>query len=203
MNASGNLTFVNVFDGTDGKGLFYPVTQASDKFLYGTTEEGGLLDPQGGDVFRLSTKGKIRILHSFDQNVPNGIIPNAKLIEGTDGMLYGTAALGGSGTRGTIFRIDPTDLGPVKSVSAPDTIQSGKSATGQVTLFEPAPSGGVMVSLTAGFGAASVPESVKVPANKTKATFKIDTRQIGAPATIRIYGSVAGQGTRTVTTVTP
>ncbi|MBV8798284.1 MAG: hypothetical protein JO208_00510 [Alphaproteobacteria bacterium] len=205
VDQSGNLTFVNRFDSSDGKGLFFPVTQLSDGFLYGTTEEGGLRDPQGGDVFRLSTGGKIRILHSFDSNADSerGYIPNAKLILGTDGKLYGTTALGGKKRLGTIFRIDADDLGAVKTVSAPARIKSGHSAQGRVTLFKPAPAGGVVVNLNAGFGAASVPATVTVAEGQTSAKFRIDTMQIGAEATIRLYGSVNGQGLRTQFVVTP
>jgi uncharacterized repeat protein (TIGR03803 family) len=204
VDAAGNLSFVNRFDSADGKGLFYPVTQLGDRFLYGTTEEGGLLDPQGGDIFRLSTDGKIRILHSFDTDVPEGgFIPNAKLIVGTDGKLYGTTALGGKKRLGTIFRFEPHDLGAVKSVSAPASIKSGQRGTGRVTLFKPAANGGTTVKLFAGFGAASVPATVTVPEGKTSAKFRIDTMQIGAQATIRLYGSVDGQGLRTEFVVNP
>ncbi|MBV9570310.1 MAG: hypothetical protein JO056_03625 [Alphaproteobacteria bacterium] len=204
VDVAGNLSFVNRFDSADGKGLFYPVTQISDGFLYGTTEEGGLLDPQGGDIFRLSTEGKIRILHSFDTDVPQeGFIPNAKLIQGTDGKLYGTTALGGKKRLGTIFRFDAKDVGPVKTVSAPKEMQSGTSTRGKVTLFKPAPQGGTVVNLNAGFGAITVPATVTVPAGETTAKFKIDSMKIGAQATIRIYGSVNGQGLRTVVIVNP
>ncbi len=201
--AEGVVTVVNQFDGADGKGPFFPVTQAADGFLYGSTEHGGLLDPQGGDVFRLTTDGDLRVLHSFDPDVPEGIIPNARLIEGIDGRLYGTAALGGKKGRGAIFRIAPGDLGPVKKVSAPKEMQSGKRATGKVTLFEPAPIGGTVVALFAGFGAITVPPTVTVPEGQTTATFRIDSFKIGVPSSIRIYASVGGQGARDTVLVNP
>lgn len=205
VDPAGNLSFVNRFDSADGKGLFFPVTQPSNGFLYGTAEHGGLRDPQGGDVFRLSTDGKIRILHSFDSSADpeRGFIPNSKLIVGADGKLYGTTALGGKKRLGTIFRVEPHDLGVVKNISAPATIQSGESGKGKVTLFKPAPAGGLVVKLNAGFGAASVPPTVTVPEGQTTAKFRIDTMQITAPATIRLYGAVDGQGLRTEFTVTP
>ena len=199
----GVVSYVNQFDGADGKGLFFPVTPRADNFLYGTAEHGGLLDPQGGDVFRLTATGDLRVLHSFDPDVSKGIIPNSRLIEGADGKLYGTAALGGKKGRGAIFRIDPQDLGPVMNISAPGEVSSGHSATGKVALFEPAPPGGTVVALNAGFGAITVPPTVTVPSGRTSAKFRIDTRKIGAPAVIRIYASVQGQGTRTVVVVNP
>jgi uncharacterized repeat protein (TIGR03803 family) len=203
VDANGLVTTVNRFDGTDGKGLVFPVTQAANGYLYGTAEQGGLLDFQGGDVFRLSVDGDLRILHSFDPDLAKGIIPNAALVRGTDGMFYGTAALGGKKGLGTVYRFDPADLGPLKTVSAPEQIQSGKSATGKVTLFAAAPQGGTVVELNAGFGAVTVPPTVTVPQGRTSARFPIETRKIGAQATVRIYAGVAGQGTRTEVVVNP
>ncbi|MGM9488545.1 choice-of-anchor tandem repeat GloVer-containing protein [Ideonella sp. YS5] len=199
----GLVSDLNRFDGADGKGLFFPVTRTAAGHLYGTAEHGGLLDPQGGDVFRLAPNGDLRVLHSFDPDVPNGIIPNARLIEGADGKLYGTAALGGKKGRGTIFRIDPDDLGSLQAISAPVQMQSGTRASGEVSLFKPAPGGGTVVTLSAGFGAITVPPTVTVPEGQTRAKFRIDSMKIGAPATIRIYASVQGQGTRAVVIVNP
>jgi uncharacterized repeat protein (TIGR03803 family) len=201
--SEGVVTTVNKFDGADGKGPIFPLTRRPDGFLYGSTEEGGLLDPQGGDVFRMTTEGDLRVLHSFDPDIPKGIIPNARLVAGSDGKLYGTTALGGKKGRGTVFRIDPDDLGPVEKVSAPEEMPSGTKATGKVTLFAPAPPGGTVVSLNAGFGAITVPPTVTVPQGQASAKFRIDAMKIGVPAVIRIYAHVAGQGTRTEVTVDP
>jgi hypothetical protein len=70
-------------------------------------------------------------------------------------------------------------------------------------LFKPAPQGGTVVNLNAGFGAITVPPTVTVKAGETTAKFKIDSMKIGAQAIIRIYGSVEGQGLRTVVVVNP
>jgi len=146
----------------------------------------------------------LRVLHSFASNKPDGILPNAQLVEGRDGGLYGTAGLGGNSNRGTIYRLDPADLGPVNSISVrPNVIKSGQSAKGKVTLFDPAPGGGLLVTLGAEAGPVSVPDSVIVPAGMNTATFKVKTFKIGAQNISRIYASVDGQGTRTVVTVDP
>jgi uncharacterized repeat protein (TIGR03803 family) len=204
VDTAGNVTMLNRFDGADGRGPRYQFTQAGDEKFYGTALEGGLLDAQGGDVFRLTATGKLRVLHSFASAEAGGILPNAQLVQGNDGALYGTAGLGGSNNRGTIFRLDPLDLGPVALVSVkPDVIVSGKRAVGKVRLFNPAPQGGTVVTLGAQQGQIVIPPSVKVKAGDTIAKFKIDTMKIGAEATVRIYAYVAGQGTRTTVTVTP
>lgn len=203
VDGAGQLTVLNRFDGADGRGPRHPLVQASDGFFYGTTTEGGLLDPQAGVVFRLSAKGELRILHSFDRNAAGGILPNSQLVEnGIDGLLYGTAALGGEGTRGTVFRIDPADLGPVASLSLPDSVQSGENAKGKVKLFQPAPAGGMVVSLGSQ-GPLTLPASVKVPEGATVASFRVKTMKIGAENDTRIYASVKGQGVRAVLRILP
>ena len=204
IDTAGQLSVLNRFDGADGKGPNFELTRGTDGFFYGTAQQGGLLDAQGGAVFRLSANGDYRVLHSFASAVPQGIFPNATLIEASDGFLYGTAALGGTGTRGTVFRIDPADLGPVASVSVhPATVSSGSSVTGKVKLFAPAPAQGLVVMLRAQPGPVTVPQSVKVRAGKTTATFTIDTMKIGAENNSHIYASVQGQGVRTVIRVVP
>jgi uncharacterized repeat protein (TIGR03803 family) len=91
------------------------VVQATDGNLYGTTSGGGANGTAGlGTVFRLTVAGALTTLHSFDYY--DGFNPQAALIQGTDGNLYGTTAEGGTGSActltgagcGTIFRITPT-----------------------------------------------------------------------------------------------
>jgi len=83
--------------------------------LYGTTIEGGGSGCASGNgcgtVFRISTTGTERVLHSFDG--PRGEYPQAGVID-LNGMLYGTTtggdATGCSGSIGcgTVFRLSPS-----------------------------------------------------------------------------------------------
>ncbi len=75
--------------------------QASNGFLYGTAQNGGV--SSSGYVFRLSTSGTATILHSFN-GTSDGGTPTSSLIEGSDGNLYGTTTTGGIGN-GTLFRM--------------------------------------------------------------------------------------------------
>ena len=86
--------------------------QASDGNLYGTTEFGGTNSncPSGcGSIFKMTLDGALTTLHSFDGT--NGRGPQAALVQGPDGNLYGTTsggglALGGCANGcGTIFQI--------------------------------------------------------------------------------------------------
>ena len=204
IDASNNVTFVNIFDGADGWKPNFRIFQAADGFFYGSTPEGGMLDFQGGGIFRLSTTGVLRVLHSFLTSGPEGFAPNSELIQGVDGALYGVTGIGGTAGRGTLFRLDQRVIGPIGSISvSPGVIHSGQTSTGTVTLSRPAPAGGTKVTLGALQGQIVIPASVTVPSGAKTATFTINTLNILASAKVRIYASIGGQAVRTVITVLP
>ena len=204
LGSNGSYATINRFDGGDGFKPHFGVLQASDGFFYGTTPRGGLLDFQAGALFRLDAIGNLSVLHSFTQaDTSAGIIPNSRLIEGTDGALYGAIGIGGVNGHGTIFRLDPRVPGPVASLGfRPASVVAGEAATGKVTLPSPAPPGGVLVEVRAASFEASVPGTVRVPGGATTATFQIHTSTLAA-TDIRVYASVGGQGVRAVLAVVP
>ncbi|MGA8325599.1 MAG: choice-of-anchor tandem repeat GloVer-containing protein [Candidatus Cybelea sp.] len=74
--------------------------------LYGTTSYCGADGYVGGTVFSLTTAGKERVLHTFDQYT-DGYAPEAGLLD-VDGTLYGTTAAGGTTGHygyGTVFAL--------------------------------------------------------------------------------------------------
>ncbi|HYV86578.1 MAG TPA: choice-of-anchor tandem repeat GloVer-containing protein [Patescibacteria group bacterium] len=81
----------------------------TDNVLYGTTSEGGL--GTYGTVFRMNQDGSgFLILKNFSFNSTGGY-PDAGLIQGTDGALYGTASQGGTGFNGTLFKLNTNGSG--------------------------------------------------------------------------------------------
>ncbi len=77
--------------------------------LYGTTGYGGSGLGGYGTVFELSPSNGSwteKILHNFDDNNQDGLIPNASLIFDGSGNLYSTTYGGGAGY-GTVFEIIP------------------------------------------------------------------------------------------------
>jgi uncharacterized repeat protein (TIGR03803 family) len=75
-----------------------------DGNLYGTATEGGALNQ--GTVFKLTPKGKLKVLHSFDGG-NDGRFPTGGLIMDGDGNLYGTTPGGGVNIAGTAFKLTP------------------------------------------------------------------------------------------------
>ncbi len=94
----------------DGQRPSAAVIEATDGFLYGTTGEGGNFGL--GTVFRSDMAGSnFSVLASFDGT--NGAYPEARLLEASDGLLYGTTSGGGPGTNdyGVVFRLHKDGTG--------------------------------------------------------------------------------------------
>jgi len=90
------------FSYSDGGYSFGGVIEASNGALYGTTNYGG---PSGyGTVFTLQPDGTgFATVHSF--TYADGSYPQAGVIEGDDGLLYGTTNYGGTGGGGTVYQV--------------------------------------------------------------------------------------------------
>src|SRR5262249_28545153 len=77
------------------------LVQAADGWLYGTANGSG---PHGfGTLFRTDLSGNLSVVHDFD-GAADGAGPQADLLEGSDGALYGTAGALGANGHGTAFR---------------------------------------------------------------------------------------------------
>jgi uncharacterized repeat protein (TIGR03803 family) len=97
----------NSIDPTDGYWAEAAMIQANDGAFYGVTKQGGNTDVKlgsDGTIFRLSVGGNLTTLFRF--NGTNGAYPEAALLEGQDGALYGTTYRGGLWDSGTVFRLD-------------------------------------------------------------------------------------------------
>lgn len=87
----------------DGTRPVAALLEGSDGALYGTTGGGGALGY--GTVFRLSEDGSTySVLWSFT-GAADGAYPEARLLEASDGFLYGTASGGGTNDYGVVFRL--------------------------------------------------------------------------------------------------
>jgi uncharacterized repeat protein (TIGR03803 family) len=100
---SGNVVTLFSFTQETGGPPTGGLLQASDGLLYGVTRGGGA--HSHGTIYRLDTSGGFTLLHDFGSGT-DGTLAYTGLVQGSDGALYGTTALGGLNNAGTIFRID-------------------------------------------------------------------------------------------------
>jgi uncharacterized repeat protein (TIGR03803 family) len=106
-------TFGNADD--DGDGPWGGLVQGSGGALYGTTSSGGTGTNSpwccGGTVFKLNKDGSgYSVLYSFGVTAADGISPG-RLVEGSEGALYGSTAYGGSNDAGTVFKLNKDGSG--------------------------------------------------------------------------------------------
>jgi uncharacterized repeat protein (TIGR03803 family) len=105
LTLAGTETILHTFTGgsSDGANPVAGVTQGSDGNFYGVTSAGGASNL--GTLFKLTPSGTETILHTFTGGSSDGANPQANLVQGTDGNLYGTTIAGGSSADGTFFKV--------------------------------------------------------------------------------------------------
>jgi len=100
----GGYTLLHHFGNHENNGIApNGVIEGHDGALYGTTmgSRGG-----AGIVYRISAGGAdFEILYNFTSGGDGPEYPGSALVQGSDGMLYGTTQFGGASGQGTIFRI--------------------------------------------------------------------------------------------------
>jgi uncharacterized repeat protein (TIGR03803 family) len=103
LTTSGSLTTLHAFArATNGANPYAGLVQAGDGNFYGVTETGGTSG--FGTVFELTSSGSFATLHSFAGGNDGGN-PYGRLVEGSNGLLYGTAKNDGGAGNGSVFRI--------------------------------------------------------------------------------------------------
>ena len=102
MTSGGSLTTLHALTASEGSSPTGGVIFASDGYLYGTTNQGGT--NSDGTIFKVSTSGAFTKLHDFS-GTSDGAQPVGKLVQASDGNLYGVTNLGGANSCGSIFQI--------------------------------------------------------------------------------------------------
>ncbi len=120
QNGSNFSVLHSFLSGADGKNPHAAVLCASDGFLYGTTYFS--TSTTRGTVFKMDTNGNnYSIIHTFT-GAPDGQDPAGRLIQSTNGLLYGTCVFGGVNGRGCVFYINTsgTTCAPLYSFTSSD-----------------------------------------------------------------------------------
>jgi uncharacterized repeat protein (TIGR03803 family) len=132
LTTAGDLTYLHKLFvcncGTAmGAGPVGRLVQRADGLFYGVTSGGGASND--GTIYSMTSSGVVVPLHSFNGAV-DGIRPNATLVAGRDGRLYGTTS--GFNTPGTVFKFAFAPDAPTNVVAAA-TSTSG-TGTGEIRL---------------------------------------------------------------------
>jgi len=117
ITPSGTLTTLHNFCSQsgcpDGSLPSGGLVQASDGNFYGTTALGGTFNH--GTLFKITPSGTLTTLYNFfcsESDCTDGVGPTGRLVQATDGDLYGTTGGGGNtacgGGCGTVFKITTT-----------------------------------------------------------------------------------------------
>lgn len=103
ISSTGDFTVVYTFSaGSDGAYPYAGLLRAADGSLYGTTSGAG--DYGAGTVFRLAVDGTVSVVYAFTGGA-DGASPYSSVVQGADGLLYGTTYSGGASGYGTIYRL--------------------------------------------------------------------------------------------------
>jgi uncharacterized repeat protein (TIGR03803 family) len=113
ISSDGTLTTLYSFcaqpNCVDGAFPIGTLALGNDGNFYGTTYGGGEgVHGNDGTVYKVTPSGRLTTLYSFCINYycTDGDLPNAGIVQGTDGNFYGTTANGGSSRGyGTVFKI--------------------------------------------------------------------------------------------------
>jgi uncharacterized repeat protein (TIGR03803 family) len=100
----GMSTLYSFTDGTSGANPYGRLLQGANGSFYGTTAQGGTNGY--GTLFSLTTRNVMTSPYSFTGGV-DGANPVAGLVQGSDGIFYGTTLYGGANSYGSIFKMTP------------------------------------------------------------------------------------------------
>lgn len=123
IGTDGSFKTLHTFTGLlDGRFPTGPLTLGGDGNFYGTTLSGGLQDGSFilggcpltsfdgsaykgcGTVYRMTTKGAVKVLHKFDFKNGDGWVPTG-VMQASDGFLYGTTVQRSIDSGGVLFKL--------------------------------------------------------------------------------------------------
>ncbi len=109
-------TVLHEFDETTGANPLSGLVKGTDGKIYGITTIGGQYG--NGTIYQVDISPDAAVvytlLHEFDGI--NGTGATAKLIQGSNGKIYGTTSSGGTVNKGTVFQLDHSEATPVYTV---------------------------------------------------------------------------------------
>jgi uncharacterized repeat protein (TIGR03803 family) len=105
ISPSGDYETLHFMLKQEGSSLQGGLIEGTDGRLYGTATVGGV--PGCGTVYAFSrADSKVKVLHTFNC-ATDGRYPYGRLVQATNGLLYGTTSEGASAEQGTAYRLKP------------------------------------------------------------------------------------------------
>jgi uncharacterized repeat protein (TIGR03803 family) len=103
-SADNETILYNFTGGSDGNNPPAGLVRDKSGLMYGTAGPSPYFS---GTVFKLDQNGTFSVVYDFGSGRPHdGGQPNARLLRGRSGNLYGTTAIGGYSDIGTVFKIN-------------------------------------------------------------------------------------------------
>jgi len=160
--------------------------------------------PPGGTKVTLSSSSANATLPA-SVTVPGGAVFTTFVV-GSQAVARQTVvtltATSGSSSPQALLTLTPPTLTAL-SVS-PSSVKGGVPSTGTVTLSDPAPAGGILVTLSSSnFAIASPASFVTIASGATTATFAITTYGVSATSSVTVTGKLNGNSSSAALTVTP
>jgi uncharacterized repeat protein (TIGR03803 family) len=148
--------FCSVPGCADGRFPAAGLVQASDGDFYGTAQQGGIIkncpvNNYGcGTIFKITPTGKFTTLYTFCtlENCTDGGGPQAPLMQGANGSIYGTAGFGGANDYGDVFEMTTAgQLTVLYSFCAGENCADGTTPTSQLLERD-----AILYGTTSGYG---------------------------------------------------
>lgn len=115
---------LHAFNGNDGNEPTW-LLEANDGTLWGVTFLGGGSGLGDGVLYKIDRARNFTVVHTFTDR-PDGSLPN-KLIQASDGTIYGLSASGGANFGGTVYKVSTTGSYSILHSFNPVTEGSGPS----------------------------------------------------------------------------
>jgi uncharacterized repeat protein (TIGR03803 family) len=108
ITTAGTLTTLHLFDGGDGQLPVSGLLLTTSGLLYGTASGGGQ-STYYGTIYTITEAGKFTTRYNFCLTgpCPDGSNPYGALVQGINGLFYGTTYQGGTANQGTVFSMTP------------------------------------------------------------------------------------------------
>lgn len=210
INEVENVLYVASVDGTIRVYALDPPTAPAGYSVSGTIRNALGVASAGVTVNASGTTGKATAVTDGNGFFVLGDLPagvyNITPVPGGSSFApsFTSVSVGNQNVTGLTFQQNPPVTPGSYTLSPWTMVGPGVVTTGTVTLNQPAPAGGAIVTLSASDPkAAKVPSTVTVPAGQNSVLFNVQGSGVGAPTNVTLNAAYNGGSASTTLTVAP